>query len=164
MAQTEAEQINEKKSIGIRSGYEFQTNNSSLSYRLKLPYIGFWTDFKFNNHWSLQFELNFRSEKRERIFKNGFKESVDELYLTGPLLLKYHWNKKFKLYTGTQILSASFLNDIFGLKKWNGILGLEYHTIKNIYFDARFRHGFEKQVSSNNFRDNRISIGLGYTF
>jgi len=45
------------------------------------------SDFKFNANWSLQLELNLRSEKRERIFNNGFKESVDELYLTVPVLL-----------------------------------------------------------------------------
>jgi opacity protein-like surface antigen len=79
-------------------------------------------------------------------------------------LLKFHLNRKFKVYTGTQVLSASFKNDIFGIKKWNGILGIEYNTIKKIFFDARFRHGFSGQRSINNFRDNRISIGVGYKF
>ena len=164
-AQTDAEQLKDKNvTIGLRSGYEFQANNSSLNYKLNLPYIGIWSDFKFSDNWSLQLELNLRSEKRERFFNNGFRESIDELYLTGPVLLKFHLNKKFKLYTGTQVLSASLINDIFGIKKGNGILGIEYKTIKKIFFDVRFRHGFEGQRSINNFRDNRISIGVGYKF
>ncbi|MGH1363888.1 MAG: porin family protein [Calditrichia bacterium] len=164
-AQTDGEQLKDKKvTLGLRTGYEFQANSSSLSYELKLPLIGIWSDFKFSDNWSLQLELNLRSEKRERLFNNGFRESIDELYLTGPVLLKFHLNKKFNIYTGTQVLSASLVNDIFGIKKWNGILGIEYFTVKNIFFDARFRHGFEGQRSINNFRDNRISIGIGYKF
>jgi opacity protein-like surface antigen len=164
-AQTDAEQLKDKKvTLGLRTGYEFQTNNSSLNYNLNLPYIGVWSDFKFNDNWSLQLELNLRSEKRERLFNNGFRESIDELYLTVPILFKYHLNKKFKIYTGTQVLSASLVNDIFGFKKWNGILGIEYNIIENFFFDARYRHGFEGQRSINNFRDNRISIGIGYKF
>ncbi len=164
-AQTDAEQLKDKKiTLGLRTGYEFQANNSSLNYKLNLPYIGIWSDFKFSDNWSFQLELNLRSEKREMLFNNGLRESIDELYLTSPVLLKFHLNRKFKVYTGTQVLSASFKNDIFGSKKWNGILGIEYNTIKKIFFDARFRHGFSGQRSINNFRDNRISIGVGYKF
>lgn len=163
-AQTDTEQLDKKVTLGLRTGYEFQTNNSSLNYKLNLPYIGIWSDFKFSDNWNLQLELNLRSEKRERLFNNGFRESVDELYLIVPVLLKFHLNKKFKIYTGTQVLSASLVNDIFGLKKWNGILGIEYNTIKKFFFDARFRHGFEGKRSINNFRENRISIGVGYKF
>jgi opacity protein-like surface antigen len=164
-AQTDAEQLKDKKvTLGLRTGYEFQTNNSSLNYNLNLPYIGVWSDFKFNDNWSLQLELNLRSEKRERLFNNGFRESINEVYLTVPVLFKYHVNEKFKIYAGTQLLSASLVNDIFGLKKWNGILGIEYNIIENFFFDARFRHGFEGQKTINNFRDNRISIGIGYKF
>jgi len=164
-AQTDAEQVKDKKTtFGLRAGYEFQANKSSLNYKLNLPYIGVWSDFKLSENWSLQVELNLRSEKRDRLFNDGFRESVDELYLTVPVLLKFHLNKKVKLYTGTQVLSASLKNDILGIKKWNGILGVEYNTTKNFSFDARFRHGFEGQRSNNNFRDNRISIGVGYKF
>jgi opacity protein-like surface antigen len=164
-AQTDSEHLKDKKvTLGLLTGYEFQTNNSSLNYKLNLPYIGIWSDFKFSDNWSLQLELNLRSEKRERLFNNGFRESVDELYLTVPVLLKFHFNKKFKIYTGTQVLTASLMNDISGLKKWNGILGIEYNTIKEFFFDARFRHGFEGQRTINNFRDNRVSIGIGYKF
>jgi opacity protein-like surface antigen len=164
-AQKDAEQLKDKKiTLGLRTGYEFQANNSNLNYKLNLPYIGIWSNFKFSNNWSLQVELNLRSEKRDRLFNDGFIESIDELYLTGPVLLKFHINKKFKIYTGRQVLSASLINNIFGIKKRNGILGIEYNTLKNIFFDARFRHGFEGQRSINNFRDNRISISIGYKF
>ena len=78
--------------------------------------------------------------------------------------IKYHFNKKFRVYTGTQVLSASLLNDIFGLKKWNGIIGVEYYIAENLFFETRFRHGFENQEPNSNFRDNRISLGIGYKF
>ncbi len=126
--------------------------------------MGAFSDFKLSDNWSLQLELNLRSEKRERVFKNGFRESVDELYLTVPVLLKYHVNNKFRVYAGTQVLSASLENDISGLKKWNGILGAEYYITEKLFFETRFRHGFEKQTSNGNFRDNRISLGIGYKF
>lgn len=164
-SQTKIEQKQDKKvTFGLRTGSEFQSNNSNLDYTLSLPYIGGFSDFKLNDNWSLQLELNLRSEERKRLFNNGFKESVDELYLTVPVLLKYHFNKKFKAYAGTQVLSASLVNDISGFKKWNGILGLEYCITENFFFETRFRHGFEKQKTNNNFRDNRISLGIGYKF
>lgn len=164
-AQTESEHQKEKKlTFGWRTGYEFQANSSNLNYSLNLPYVGTFSDFKLNDNWSLQLELNLRSEKRERHFNNGFKESIDELYLTVPVLLKYRFSENFKVYTGTQVLSASLVNDISGLKKWNGILGVEYHITEHLFLDARFRHGFENQKPNINFRDNRISIGIGYRF
>ena len=164
-AQSDPEQLKDKKlAFGLRTGYEFQANNSNLDYTPSLPYIGFLSDFKLSDNWSLQLELNLRSEKRERLFNNGFKESVDEFYLTVPVLLKRHLSKKFKIYAGTQVLSASLVNDISGFKKWNGILGIEYYITKNLFFDTRFRHDFDVQRSSNNFRDNRISVGVGYKF
>lgn len=164
-AQTDTEQLKDKKvTLGLRTGYEFQVNNSSLNYHLNLPYIGILSDFKLSDNWSLQVELNLRSEKRERLFNDDFSVSDDELYLTVPVLLKYNLNKKFKIYTGTQFLSASLVNDIFGTKKSNGIIGIEYNIINNFFFEARFRHGFERQRSIYNFRDNRMSIGVGYKF
>ncbi|GAA4883014.1 hypothetical protein GCM10023311_01410 [Flaviramulus aquimarinus] len=164
-AQKEAEQLKDKKvTFGLRTGYEFQANSSDLNYTLSLPYIGVLSYFKLSDNWRLQLELNLRSEKRERLFSNGFKESIDELYLTVPLLLKYHFNEKTIVYTGTQVLSASLMNDISGLKKWNGILGIEYYVSKSIFLDTRFRHGFEEQKPNSNFRDNRISFGIGYKF
>ena len=46
-AQTDAEQLKDKKvTLGLRTGYEFQANNSSLNYKLNLPYIGIWSDFE----------------------------------------------------------------------------------------------------------------------
>ena len=163
-AQTEVVQKNKNVTFGLRTGYEFQANKSNLNYTLSLPYIGVFLDFALSNKWSLQLELNLRSEKRGRLFNNGFRESIDELYLTAPILLKYHFNKKFRVYTGTQVLSASLLNDIFGLKKWNGIIGVEYYIAENLFFETRFRHGFENQEPNSNFRDNRISLGIGYKF
>ena len=105
-----------------------------------------------------------RPEKREEILLNGLKLSYDELYLTVPVLLKYHIDDNFKIYSGTQVLSASLENNIYGFKKWNGILGIEYNLSKKFFIDARFRHGFEGRKSTNNFRDNRISVGVGYKF
>ncbi len=164
-AQTDPEKPKaEKVKFGLRTGYEFQANESNLNYQLKLPYIGAFSDIKLSEKWSLQLELNLRSEKREELLLNGFKQSYNELYLTVPVLLKYHINDKFNIYTGTQVLSASLVNDISGIKKWNGILGVEYNLSKKIFLDARFRHGFEGQKSTNNFRDNRISVGIGYKF
>lgn len=164
-AQSEGEALkDEKVTFGIRIGYEFQTNKSNLSYSLRLPYVGVFSDFKISDNWSLQLELNLRYEKRERHFNNGFKESIDELYLTAPVLLKYHFSKNFKVYAGTQVLSVSLVNDISGLKKWNGFLGVEYHITEHLFLDARFRHGFEDIKLNNNFRDNRISLGIGYKF
>ncbi len=164
-AQTVDEELKAKTTtFGLRTGFEFQANNSDLNYTLSLPYLGFFSDFKFNDNWSLQLELNLRSEKRERLFNSGFTESIKELYLTVPVLLKYNFNKKVAIYTGTQVLSASLETDVLGLKKWNGILGVEYDINKSLFFDARFRHGFDGERSINNFRDNRISIGIGYKF
>ena len=160
-AQSEGEVLKDKKvTFGIRTGYEFQTNKSNLSYSLRLPYVGVFSDFKISDNWSLQLELNLRSENRERLFNDGFKESIDELYLTVPVLLKYHFDNKFKIYAGTQVLSASLVNDISGLKKWNGIFGVEYDLTKKFFLDARFRHGFGGQ----RFRDNRVSVGIGCKF
>lgn len=162
-AQTEGEQQKDKKiTFGLRTGYEFQANSSNLNYSLNLPYVGVFSNFRLSDYWSLQLELNLRSEKRERHFNNGSKESIDELYLTVPVLLKYHFSENFKVYAGTQVLSASFVNDISGLKKWNGFLGIEYHITEHLFLDARFRHGFEDIKLNNNFRDNRISLGIGY--
>lgn len=164
-AQTDPEKPKGKKvKFGLRTGYEFQANESNLNYQLKLPYIGVFSDIKLNEKWSLQLELNLRSEKREELLSNEFKLSYNELYLTVPVLLKYHINDNFKIYTGTQVLSASLVNDISGLKKWNGILGAEYNFSKEFFVEARFRHGFEGQTSTNNLRDNRISLGIGYKF
>lgn len=164
-AQTEAEQLKDKKvTFGLRTGYEFQANSSNLNYTLSLPYLGVLSDFKLSENWSLQFELNLRSEKRDRLFNNGFRDSIDEVYLTVPVLLKYHFSKKVRVYSGTQVLSASLVNDISGLKKWNGILGVEYYIAENLFFETRFRHGFEELKFNNNFRDNRISLGIGYKF
>jgi len=164
-AQTDSEKPKDKKTtFGLRTGYEFQANNSNLNYNLKLPYIGVFSDIKLSSNWSLQLELNLRYEKREELFNNGFRRSIDELYLTVPVLLKYHISDKFKIYGGTQILSASLKTDVLGIKKWNGIIGMEYNLSKNFFVDARFRHGFEGRKSANNFRDNRISVGIGYKF
>ncbi len=92
-----------------------------------------------------------------------FKSIV--VQLTVPAFLKYKATYRFNIYAGTQVLSASLVNDIYGLKKWNGILGVEYNLTKNFFFDARFRHGFEgKSFMNDSFRDNRISIGVGYKF
>ena len=164
-SQTNPEKPKDKKvAFGFRTGYEFQVNESDLDYKLNLPYLGIFSDISLSDTWSLQLELNLRSEKRDRLFNDGSRESIDELYLTVPVLLKYHINDKFKIYSGTQVLSASLVNDVLGIKKWNGIIGVEYNLTKNLFFDARFRHGFERKTDLNNFRDNRISIGLGYKF
>jgi opacity protein-like surface antigen len=164
-AQTDPEKPKDKKvTFGLRTGYEFQANESNLNYHLKLPYIGAFSDITLSDKWSLQLELNLRSEKREELLLNGLKLSYNEVYLTVPVLLKYHINDKFKIYAGTQVLSASLVNDISGLKKWNGILGIEYNLSEKFFLDARFRHGLEGQKSTNNFRDNRISVGIGYKF
>lgn len=164
-AQTDSKQPNDKKvSLGIRTGYEFQSSDSNLDYKLNVPYIGMFSNIGLSEKWSLQLELNFRSEKREELFLNEFKQTYNEVYLTIPILLKYHIKDKFKIYTGTQVLSASLKNDIFGVKKWNGILGVEYDLAKNFFLDVRFRHGFEGRKSTNNFRDNRISLGIAYKF
>ena len=164
-AQTNSGKQKDKKiTFGLRAGYEFQGNDSNLNYNLNLPYLGVFSGFKLSEHWSLQLELNLRSEKRERIFNNGFRESLNELYFTAPVLLKYYLNNRFKIYVGTQVLSASLKTDVLGIKKANGILGAEYNLNKNFFLDVRFRHGFEGQRSINNFRDNRIGIGLGYKF
>ncbi len=164
-AQTSSENLkNTKGTFGLRSGYEFQTNTSNLNYKLNLPYLGAWYNFKFSKNWGLQLELNLRSENRERLFNSDFTESINEVYLTVPVLIKYNLNNNFKVYTGTQVLSASLVNDIFGLKKWNGIIGLEYNLTKNFFLDCRFRHGFEERMYTGNFRDNRISVGIGYKF
>lgn len=164
-SQTNPEKSKDKKiKFGLRTGYEFQVNESNLNYKLNLPYFGVYTDIRLNNKWSLLLELNLRSEKREELFNNGFKSTVDELYLTVPVLLKYKATNKFNIYAGTQVLSASLVNDISGFKKWNSILGLQYDLTKSFFLDARFRHGFEERKSTNDFRDNRISIGIGYKF
>jgi len=164
-AQTNTEELKNKKvQFGVRTGYEFQLNDSNLEYNLNLPYIGVFSAIRLGEKWSLQLELNLRSEKRERLFYDGFRESIDELYLTVPVLFKYHLDNRFAIYSGAQVLSVSLVNDISGLKKWNGIIGMEYELIKNLFLDARFRHGFETRKNTNNFRDNRISIGIGYKF
>jgi opacity protein-like surface antigen len=164
-AQTDPEKSKAKKvKFGLRTGYEFQANESNLNYQLKLPYIGTFSDLKLSEKWSLQLELNLRSEKREELFLNGFKQSYNELYLTVPVLFKYHINHKLNIYAGSQVLSASLENDISGLKKWNGIIGAEYNLSEKLFIEARFRHGFERRESTNNFRDNRISVGIGYKF
>jgi len=165
--QTVSEKPKDKKiTFGLRTGYEFQVNDSNLSYKLNAPYFGVFSDISIskNKKWSIQLELNLRSENRERLFNDGFRESINELYLTVPVLLKYHVNDKFSVFAGTQVLSQSLVNDISGIKKWNGILGVEYHLTKKLFLDARFRHGFEGKSFINDFRDNRISIGIGYKF
>jgi hypothetical protein len=88
--------------------------------------------------------------------------SIDEFYLTVSVLLKYHFNSKFKIHSGTQILSASFVNDICGLKTWSGSVGLEHDLTKNLFLDVPFRHGFDVRTGLINFRDNRISVVIGY--
>ncbi|WP_299885691.1 porin family protein [uncultured Lacinutrix sp.] len=164
-AQIATEKPKDKKvTFGIRTGYEFQVNNSNLNYKLNLPYVGAFTDIRLNEKWGLLLELNLRSEKREELFNNGFRANVDELYLTVPVLLKYKAFNKLNFYAGTQVLSASLVNHISGFKKWNSIFGLQYNLTKSVFFDGRFRHGFEKRKSTNNFRDNRVSIGIGYKF
>ena len=152
-----------KVKFGLRTGYEFQVNNSNLDYKLNVPYIGVFSNIKLGEKWSSQLELNLRSEQRERRFNDGVKESNDAVYLTVPVLLKYHINDKFNIYTGTQVLTVSLNNDIIGIKKPNSILGVEYNLNKNFLLEARFRHGFENR-KFNNFRDNRISVGIGYKF
>jgi len=164
-AQTEPENPkNKKTTFGFRSGYEFQANNSNLEYNLNIPYVGAFSDISIGNKWSLQLELNLRSEHREELFYNGIKKSENELYLTVPVLLKYHISDKFRIYGGTQVLSASLKNDILGIKKWNGILGIEYNLNNNFFIEARYRQGFERRDAKSNFRDNRISVGIGYKF
>jgi len=154
----------EKVKFGFRTGYEFQANNSDLEYNLKLPYIGAFTDIRLGENWSLQLELNLRSEERERVFSTDLRVVIDELYITVPILFKYHFNDNFKIYSGAQLLSVSLVNDITGVKKWNGIIGAEYDLTTHFFVDARFRHGFEDRSDDNNFRDNRISVGIGYKF
>ncbi|WP_034058301.1 porin family protein [Lacinutrix jangbogonensis] len=164
-AQTDSEKPTDKRvKFGLRIGYEFQVNDSNLEYKPNLPYIGVFSDINLGKKWSFQLELNLRSEKRDRLFNTGFRNSIHELYLTVPIFFKYRFDNKFKAYSGTQVLSASLVNDINGFKKWNGILGAEYHWTKNVILDARFRHGFEGRACNNNFRDNRISVGIGYKF
>ena len=164
-AQTDPEKPKDKKvTFGIRTGYEFQVNNSNLDNKLDLPYIGLLSEIGLSNKWSLQLELNLRSANREELLLNGYKQSYKEVYLTIPVLLKYSINDKFKVYAGTQVFSASLKNDIIGLKKWNGILGVEYSLSKKIFIESRFRHGFEGRMNKNNFRNNTISIGVGYKF
>jgi opacity protein-like surface antigen len=164
-AQTDSEKPKDKKvTFGLRTGYEFQVNDSNLNSKLNLPYIGAFSDIRLSKKWSLQLELNLRSANREELFLNGFKQSYNEVYLTVPVLLKYHINDDFKFFTGTQVLSASLVNDISGLKKWNSILGAEYNLTEKFFIEVRFRHGFENRVSKNNFRNNTIGIGVGYRF
>ncbi len=166
-AQTDPEKSKAKKvKFGLRTGYEFQVNDSNLDNKPDLPYIGAFSDIRLRGKWSLQLELNLRSANREELYFNGFKRSYKEVYLTVPILMKYHINDKFKVYAGTQVLSASLKNDIFGIKKWNGVLGAEYNLSKKFFIETRFRHGFERRqnMSSNNFRNNAISIGVGYRF
>jgi opacity protein-like surface antigen len=163
--ETETEKTKNKKvKFGFRTGYELQVNDSNLDSKLNLPYFGVLTDITISEKWSLQIELNLRSANREELFLNGFKQSYNEVYLTVPALLKYHINDNFKIYTGTQVLSASLVNDIYGLKKWNGILGVEYNLSEKFFIEARFRHGFEERRFKNNFRNNTIGIGIGYKF
>jgi opacity protein-like surface antigen len=164
-AQIDIENPKDKKvKFGFRTGYEFQANDSDLEYNLNVPYIGVFTDIRLGEKWSLQLELNLRSEERERVFNSDLRVVIDELYITVPVLFKYHFDDNFKIYSGTQLLSVSLVNDISGLKKWNGILGAEYDLTTHFFIDARFRHGFEDRSDDNNFRDNRISIGIGYKF
>ena len=164
-AQTDSGNPKDKKvKFGLRTGYEFQVNDSDLDSKLNLPYLGVFSGISLNKKWGLQLELNLRSANREELFLNGFRQSYNEVYLTVPVLLKYHINDDFKVYTGTQVLSASLVNDISGLKKWNGILGAEYSLSEKFFIEVRFRHGFENKMSNNNFRNNTISIGAGFRF
>ncbi len=80
-AQTNQENPKDKNiRFGLRIGYEFQANDSNLEYKLKIPYIGVYSDIKLSEKLSLQIELNLRSEKRENLLNNGSRVSVDELY------------------------------------------------------------------------------------
>lgn len=166
-AQTSDKDETTEKTItfGIRTGYEFQVNESDLNYKLNLPYVGFTTNFKLHNKWSLQLELNARYENIERRFNNVALEDLNEIYFTVPVLLKYNINNKLKTYIGSQVLSSSLTaknNNRF--VKWNGILGAEYYFKENLYFEARYRQSFETQTQSNNFIDNRLSLGIGFKF
>ena len=164
-AQTDSENPkNNNIYFGLRTGYEFQVNDSNLDNKLNVPYIGVLSSFALSKKWSLQLELNLRSANRNELFFNGFRQSYNEVYLTVPLFLKYNINDKFIVYSGTQILSASLVNDIYGLKKWNGIIGVEYDLSEKFFIETRFRHGFEGRMSKNNFRNNTIGIGIGYKF
>lgn len=163
-AQTNPGETKENKvRFGLRMGYEFQANDNDLEYKLKIPYVGVYSDIRLREKWSLNLELNLRSEERNRSFNNGLIKSDDEVYLTVPVLFKYKVTDMYNFYAGTQFLSASLVSNNSGIKKWNGILGVEYNLMKNLFIDARFRYALEGR-KINDFRDNRISVGFGYKF
>lgn len=163
-AQTSREETKEKNvRYGLRIGYEFQANDSDLEYKLKIPYVGVYSDIRLREKWGLKLELNLRSEKRDRSFNNGLTKSDNEVYLTIPVLFKYKVTDMYSFYAGTQFLSASLVSNNSGIKKWNGILGVEYNLMKCLFIDARLRYALEGR-KTNDFRDNRISIGVGYKF
>jgi len=165
-AQTDPEQPKDKKiHFGLRTGYEFQVNSSNLNYKANLPYVGAFSNIRLSKKWSLQVELNLRSDTRERLLFNNSVTTERELFFTVPVLLKYKVSDKFSIYAGTQTLVKSLKTDVFGIKKWNGILGVEYNISEKFYIDARFRHGFEaRDLFRGNFRNNKIGIGIGYRF
>lgn len=166
-AQTSDKDKTTEKTIafGIRTGYELQVNNSDLSYKLNLPYVGFTSEVKLYKKWSLQLELNARYENIEQRFDNTFIEKFNEIYFTVPVLFKYKINNSFKTYIGTQVLSSSLTaKDNNGIVNWNGILGAEYYFKRNLYLDARYRQSFESKTQRNNFIDNRFSLGIGFKF
>ena len=48
-AQTDSKKHKDKKvKFGLRTGYEFQANESNLNYQLKLPYIGALSEISLN--------------------------------------------------------------------------------------------------------------------
>ena len=156
------ELLKEKKTqFGIVGGFnqDFFTS-SPYSFNGLNFYVGAFGEYKISKKFGLQLEMLYKSTQG-----SGYNT------VQFPLLLKYHVNEKFRVYSGVQLnwsFRDGYADPIYNQRPGDFALniGAEYDLSEKWFLTARYVHGFKKfpSASGRNGREGTFLLGVGYKF
>ncbi|WP_431157992.1 outer membrane beta-barrel protein [Winogradskyella poriferorum] len=154
-AQEYSEDDKNKTTFGIKAGID-QTFvfNADSSFDQVNYYAGFFSDTRLSLKTSFQFELRYVTYRQDH-------------FIEIPLLFKYHFTDKFRMYIGPRfdfILDDKALAKNFSLA---AEFGVEYDISKHFYINASMSASLENQIVIDQFNTGsrqNFRLGLGYRF
>lgn len=121
-------------------------------------YLGFFTDFKLNDKFSIQPELQYVSS-----FQDG--ESANQLAL--PVMAKYYVSEAFSVQAGPMFdLIVDETSDDFNAFGLGLAAGLGYDINKDFFASARYSFGLTNRLDYDvvSSKIDFLQIGVGYRF
>lgn len=150
-----------KTQFGITGGLnqDFFTS-SPYSFNGLNFYVGLFAEHRISEKFGLQLEVLYK-----RTQGSGYNT------LQFPLLVKYHMNERFRIYSGVQLnwsFRDGYADPVYNQKPGDFALniGLEYDLSEKWYLMARYIYGFKRFPSANgrNAREGTFLFGVGYRF